>query len=100
MTSFAPIIPGIALVTGASSGIGRSAAVALHKAGWTVALVARRKEALDEAVGLMNADGEGRARAIPADLGVEEEILGVFDVIKKEYGKFVIGRAELKVQAD
>jgi NAD(P)-dependent dehydrogenase (short-subunit alcohol dehydrogenase family) len=87
MTSITPIKPGIALVTGASSGIGRSAAIALHKAGWTVILVARRKDALEDAVQLMNEGGGERARALPADLSVEEEVLAVFEMIKKDYGK-------------
>jgi NADP-dependent 3-hydroxy acid dehydrogenase YdfG len=87
MTSISPITPGIALITGASSGIGKASAFALHKAGWTVILVARRKEALDEAVDQMNGGGVGRARAIPADLAVEDEILAVFETVKKEYGR-------------
>ncbi|KAI9636593.1 short-chain dehydrogenase/reductase SDR [Dioszegia hungarica] len=87
MTSITPITPGIALVTGASSGIGRSAAIALHKVGWTVILVARRKDALEDAVQLMNEGGGERARALPADLSVEEEVLAVFETIKKDYGR-------------
>lgn len=86
MSSIAPITPGIALVTGSSSGIGRASAIALHKTGWTVILVARRKDALDDAVRQMNEDGQNRARAIPADLSVEEEILAVFETVKKDYG--------------
>jgi NAD(P)-dependent dehydrogenase (short-subunit alcohol dehydrogenase family) len=87
MTSMTPITPGIALITGASSGIGRSAAIALHKAGWAVILVARRKEALDDAVRLMNEDGGSRARAIPANLAVEEEVIAIFETIRKDYGE-------------
>jgi NAD(P)-dependent dehydrogenase (short-subunit alcohol dehydrogenase family) len=40
-----------ALVTGASSGIGRASALALRDAGWTVVATARRKEALEEIEG-------------------------------------------------
>lgn len=90
MSSLEPIVPGVALVTGASSGIGRSAAIALHKAGWTVILAARRKDALDEAVREMGMieGGAERARAIQADLSKEEEVMNVFEVIKKEYGEY------------
>ena len=38
----------IALVTGAGSGIGRAAALGLLDAGWTVAVVGRRQEQLEE----------------------------------------------------
>lgn len=41
----------VALVTGASSGIGRASALALRDAGWTVVATARRKEALQEIEG-------------------------------------------------
>ena len=88
MTTFSPITPGIAIITGASSGIGRSAAIALNKAGWTVVLVARRKEAMDEAIVAMGEEGGKRARAIVADLSKEEEVLMVFRVVRQEYGMF------------
>ena len=38
----------IALVTGAGSGVGKAAAIALLKAGWSVALAGRRQEPLQE----------------------------------------------------
>ena len=38
----------VALVTGAGTGIGKSAALALLKDGYSVALVGRRKELLDK----------------------------------------------------
>jgi len=38
----------VAIVTGASSGIGRDSAIALSKAGWYVSITARRKEELEE----------------------------------------------------
>ncbi|KAK0201598.1 oxidoreductase protein [Desarmillaria ectypa] len=41
-----------AIVTGASSGIGRQSAISLSKAGWNVVLTARREEALQESVEL------------------------------------------------
>ena len=40
--------PKIALVTGAGTGVGRAAALALMKAGFTVVLAGRRKDKLDE----------------------------------------------------
>ncbi|WP_235947783.1 SDR family NAD(P)-dependent oxidoreductase [Nocardia terrae] len=55
------------LITGASSGIGRSAAIALGAAGATVLLVARRADELDSAVAEIEARG-GRAFGYPCDL--------------------------------
>ena len=40
----------VAIVGGASSGMGRACATALAEEGWDAALLARRRELLDEAV--------------------------------------------------
>src|SRR4051812_33584931 len=40
----------IALVTGASSGVGRATAISLAQAGWQVGITARRKEALQQTI--------------------------------------------------
>src|SRR5580692_9243357 len=61
-----------ALVTGASSGIGRATALALAKAGASVALVARRAERLKDLSAQIEAAG-GRALARPADVTDETE---------------------------
>ena len=42
----------IAVVTGAGTGIGQAAAVALMRAGWTVVLSGRRKEPLEQTAAL------------------------------------------------
>ncbi|MBV9352200.1 MAG: SDR family oxidoreductase [Mycobacterium sp.] len=55
------------VLTGASSGIGASAAEGFARHGATVVAVARRKELLDEVVGRIE-DGGGTAIAIPCDL--------------------------------
>jgi len=78
--------PGIALVTGASSGVGRSAAVALSEAGWTVVVCARRADALEDTVRLSNEKGNGKARAVAADLAKPEDIKRLFATIKEEFG--------------
>jgi NADP-dependent 3-hydroxy acid dehydrogenase YdfG len=61
-----------ALITGASSGIGRSTAIALAAAGAKVAVVARRAERLKELAAAIEADG-GQALARAADVTREEE---------------------------
>jgi len=57
----------VALVTGASSGIGEAAAHALAAQGATVALVARRKQRLDEIAARIAGNG-GHAHVIEADI--------------------------------
>jgi NAD(P)-dependent dehydrogenase (short-subunit alcohol dehydrogenase family) len=63
----------VALVTGASSGLGRRMAATLARAGAQVICVARRGEALETLVAEIEAAG-GRAAACAADLAREETI--------------------------
>jgi len=58
----------MALITGASGGIGAAIARALHAQGAAVALSGTRRDALDALAAELGADGQGRAYACPADL--------------------------------
>jgi NAD(P)-dependent dehydrogenase (short-subunit alcohol dehydrogenase family) len=63
----------VALVTGASSGIGRTIALALAEAGASVVLVARREDELRSACEAVAARG-GKAAATACDLALRDEI--------------------------
>jgi NADP-dependent 3-hydroxy acid dehydrogenase YdfG len=98
-----------ALVTGASSGIGRSTAIALAAAGARVALVARRAERLKELAAEVEAAG-GQALARAADVTDEadatravEDAIGHFgglDILVNAAGMTQVGRVENANLAD
>ena len=76
----------IAIVTGAGSGIGRASAVALLKAGYSVALAGRRADALAESVKVAGADG-ARALAVPTDVTNPESVRALFGKVKDKWGR-------------
>jgi NADP-dependent 3-hydroxy acid dehydrogenase YdfG len=63
----------LAVVTGASSGIGRAIALALAEQGAEVSLVARRREVLDNVAREAQAIGT-RSHVRPADLSLDEDL--------------------------
>ncbi|MGD8806050.1 MAG: SDR family NAD(P)-dependent oxidoreductase [Chloroflexota bacterium] len=76
----------VALVTGASSGIGAATAQKLASAGYRVVLVARREAALQAIVDQIVARG-GEAAIITADLAVESERRRVYDEVNARFGR-------------
>jgi NAD(P)-dependent dehydrogenase (short-subunit alcohol dehydrogenase family) len=76
----------IAIVTGAGSGIGRASAIALLKAGYSVALAGRRADALAESIKLAGADG-GRALAVATDVTSPESVRALFAKVKDKWGR-------------
>lgn len=79
-----PLKDKVALVTGASSGMGRAFAAALAKAGAAVLLVARREEKLHEAVSEITAAG-GEAAYHVADLTSAPALYDLVDVLLARY---------------
>jgi 3-oxoacyl-[acyl-carrier protein] reductase len=79
----------IALVTGASQGIGRAVALELARAGATVALAARNEAKLAEAVAEIEGAG-GQAAAFQLDVASEESIKAGARAVIERYGKVEI----------
>ena len=79
----------VALVTGASQGIGRTCALRLAKEGAIVAVAARNKEKLDELVNEITAAG-GKAAAFALDVAEEEQVKATVKAIVAQFGKIDI----------
>jgi len=76
----------VALITGAGSGIGRAVAIGFLRAGYTVALVGRRAEPLDETVALSTV-GRVRALVVPTDVSRPDAVRRLFDRVVTEAGR-------------
>jgi NAD(P)-dependent dehydrogenase (short-subunit alcohol dehydrogenase family) len=76
----------VAIVTGASSGLGRDFARALAEAGADVALAARREDRLAEARGMVE-DAGRRALTVRTDVARPEDCQALVDATMAEFGK-------------
>ncbi len=77
-----------AIVTGASSGLGRETALLLAKYGASVALVARRQELLEEVAKEARAlVGGGSVLAMPSDVGDPAQVSASLDLIRERLGE-------------
>ncbi|MGC2447532.1 MAG: 3-oxoacyl-[acyl-carrier-protein] reductase [Candidatus Sulfotelmatobacter sp.] len=76
----------IALITGASQGIGRTCALRLAKEGASVAVAARNQEKLNELVNEITAAG-GKAAAFPLDVADEEQVKSTVKAAIAQFGK-------------
>jgi NAD(P)-dependent dehydrogenase (short-subunit alcohol dehydrogenase family) len=74
----------IAVVTGAGSGIGRAAALALVDAGFCAVLAGRRREQLEETAALAP---DGRTLAVPTDVGDPASVDALFATAAKTFGR-------------
>ncbi|HET7304826.1 MAG TPA: SDR family oxidoreductase [Segeticoccus sp.] len=77
--------PRVAVVTGASRGIGRVLAEALARDGWAVALVARDPARLGSAAAALQEEGL-RALAVPTDVTQPEEVAALAEQVTTELG--------------
>ncbi len=73
----------IALVTGAGSGVGRSAALALSQEGYTVVLAGRRAEKLEEVA----KEAKGATLVVPTDVRDPDSIRALFAKTKEAFGR-------------
>ncbi|MEU3313457.1 SDR family oxidoreductase [Streptomyces sp. NPDC048387] len=74
----------IAVVTGAGSGIGRSVALALAGAGWSVAVAGRRIQPLEETAA---AAEDGDVLPVRADVSDPGEVTALFETVRARYGR-------------
>ena len=75
----------IAVVTGAGTGVGRAASLALMNAGFTVVLAGRRMEMLEETKKL--GDNVGKSLAVSADMTNPGSIAALFAKVMDTYGR-------------
>jgi len=76
----------VAIVTGASSGIGEATARCLAKAGFAVVVAARRADLLDALVSSIQADG-GKAFSVPTDLSDAEQTSALVNQTLERFGR-------------
>ncbi|MCL4768397.1 MAG: SDR family oxidoreductase [Hyphomicrobiaceae bacterium] len=76
----------VALVTGAGSGIGRAASLALQRDGFHVVLAGRRREELERTAGMAAGSG-GRMLAVPANVGDPASVRALFAAAKEAFGR-------------
>ena len=74
----------IAIVTGAGTGVGRAASLALMNAGFTVVLVGRRRDKLEETQKLGPA---GKGDVVPADMTDANSIAALFAKVMETHGR-------------
>ncbi len=79
----------VALVTGASQGIGKACALVLAEAGATVVVAARNAEKLAATVAEIEAAG-GKALAVGCDVAAADQITAAFATVKEKFGRLDI----------
>ena len=76
----------VAIVTGAGTGVGKSAALALLRGGYSVTLAGRRVEPLENTVTEAGPDGS-RTLVVPTDVGKPEAVKALFAATQQNFGR-------------
>jgi NAD(P)-dependent dehydrogenase (short-subunit alcohol dehydrogenase family) len=78
----------VALVTGAGTGVGKHAAWALTKDGFSVIYLGRRREPLEAALGAAPAShGDAKSLLLQADVSDPDSVAQAFEAIKQHFGR-------------
>ena len=76
----------IAIITGAGTGVGRAAALALYANGYALTLAGRRSNVLNATVDLIQDDGE-RTLVVPTDVSDPESVKALFQQTCHKFGR-------------
>ena len=76
----------ISIVTGAGTGVGKSASLALADEGWTIVLAGRRKDPIEAVANEIKSRG-GNALAIVTDTSDTKSVEGLFEETKRAFGR-------------
>jgi 3-oxoacyl-[acyl-carrier protein] reductase len=90
----------VALVTGSAAGIGRSAALALARSGYDVAINYSRSEAAAKDVAKEAEAAGARALVVKCDVSDDHAVRGMIDVIQRDFGRLdvLINNAGITIQ--
>ena len=75
----------VAIITGAGTGVGKAAALALLEAGYLVTLTGRRQEPLDKTAAL--ADDTAKTLTVTADIAKPDDVQKVFAATREAFGR-------------
>lgn len=79
--------PRVAIVTGASRGIGAATALLAARQGWTVAVNYTRQTGAADAVVRQITEAGGTAIAVQADVAIEADVVAMFEAVDRQLGR-------------